>query len=459
MMETASSAAIAAPERARRDRDLSSCVWDGVSFSVMVGMGEAYVPAFALAMGLGEVVAGLIATLPMLAGALFQLVTPLAVRVLRSYRIWVVACACMQALSFLPLIAGALNGSIGLGWVAFATVSYWSFGMATNPAWNAWVTSLVPAAVRARFFAKRTRAAQAALFVAITSAGLLLHWGKSHGGTLRLFALLFGAALVARLVSALFLSRQSEAPNLAAGHRTLPPGAILHSVRAAGSARVLAYLLGMQAAVNVASSFFTSYMLGPLRLSYLEFMTLTAAAFAARILVMPLLGRVVQRRGTGLILWWGACGIVPLPVLWLVSNDFTYLLVLQVFAGSAWAALEFATLLSFFEHIADSDRASVLSAFNLANASAVALGALVGSQLHGGIEGSAESYFWLFVVSSAGRLAMLGVLRGTPTVKHAVELQLRTLAVRPSAGAVERPILATVGKNPDAAEEQPSERG
>ena len=49
--------------------------------------------------------------------------------------------------------------------------------------------------------------------------------------------------------------------------------------------------------------------------------------------------------------------------------------------GTAWAALEFATMLSFFEGIADRDRARVLSAFNLANASAVAIGALVGSQI------------------------------------------------------------------------------
>ena len=28
-------------------------------------------------------------------------------------------------------------------WIAFATVVYWGSGMATGPAWNAWVTSLV----------------------------------------------------------------------------------------------------------------------------------------------------------------------------------------------------------------------------------------------------------------------------------------------------------------------------
>ena len=62
----------------------------------MVGLGETYIPAFVLAAGLGEVAAGLIATLPPLAGAVFQLVTPLAVRHLHSYRRWVVACAALQ---------------------------------------------------------------------------------------------------------------------------------------------------------------------------------------------------------------------------------------------------------------------------------------------------------------------------------------------------------------------------
>jgi MFS family permease len=186
-----------------------------------------------------------------------------------------------------------------------------------------------------------------------------------------------------------------RAPGLATAHRALGPKAILASVREAQSGRVLAYLLGMQAAVNVAAPFFTPYMLGPLALSYVEFMSLTAAAFLARVLVLPFLGRIAQRRGTRAILWWGAMGIVPLPVLWLVSHDFAYLLALQIFAGSAWDALELATLLSFFEGIK--------------------------------------------------------VLRGTQPATRLFAMRLRTLAVRPSAGAIERPILASVGSEAPAA--------
>ena len=436
------------PRRSTESRDLRAITADGVSFSTMVGLGEAYVPAFVLAVGLGELVAGMIATLPMLAGALFQLVTPRAVRRLRSYRRWVVACAVLQALSFVPLVAGAWAGRIGLVWVCAATVGYWAFGMATGPAWNAWVTSLVPPETRTRFFARRTRAGHAALLAAIMAGGLALEWGRIRDQELALFAVLFAAAIGARLLSASYLARQSEAPGLATRHRTLRPRGVLEAIRSAGSGGVLAYLLLMQVGVNVATPFFTPYMLGPLGLGYAEFMALTAAALLARVLVMPWLGHVAHRHGTRRVLLIGALGIVPLPSLWLVSHAFAYLLALQLCAGVAWAALEFATMLSFFEGIDERDRASVLSGFNLANALAVALGTLVGAALFTRLAGTPEAYAVLFAISTVGRLAAVGILHRATVAREVLEWSFRTLAVRPSLGAVERPILASVSAEP-----------
>ena len=433
------------PVTPQQQRDLRSITADGVFFSAMVGLGETYVPAFALAVGLGAVIAGLVSTVPMLIGAFLQLVTPLAVRRLRSYRRWVVLCACLQALSLLPLVVGASGGGIGLGWIAAATVAYWAFGMATGPAWNAWVTSLVSVDVRARFFARRSRLSHIALFATLSAGGLALEWGRRRDAELALFAALFALALLARLVSARFLWRQSEAPGLADAHRALAPREIVSAIRSAHSGRVLLYLVCMQAVVHVAAPYFTPYMLGPLALSYVGFMALTGAAFLARVAVLPLLGRLAHARGTRVVLGCGALGIVPLPLLWLVSHDFTYLLILQLWSGAAWAALEFATMLSFFEGIDERDRASVLSAFNVANAAAVAVGALAGGALFSWMEGGPEAYALLFALSVAGRIAVLRLLRGTEVARHVLDLRFRTLAVRPSAGAVERPILATVG--------------
>ena len=434
------------------ERDLRAMTADGVAFSAMVGLGESYVPAFALAVGLGEVVAGLVATVPMLAGACLQMVTPMAVRRLGSYRRWVVLCARLQALSFAPLIIGAAMGRIGLLWVGVAAVGYWTFGMSTSPAWNAWVTSLVPLGMRAGFFARRARAAQAALLGGLVVGGLALEHGRSHGVELTVFALLFAAAMTSRLVSSGFLAAQSEAPGLAASHRSPGAGDIWERLRETGSARVLTYLLAMNAATHLAAPYFTPYMLGPLDLSYGLFMTLIAASFASRVAVLPLLGRLAHHRGARSLLWLGGVGIIPLPLLWLVSHDFYYLLALQLFAGVAWGSIELATTLSFFEGIPEGDRASVLSVFNLANAAAIAVGALAGAQLFTWLDGSAAGYAWLFAVSSAGRLLTLALLRRTPVAERVPEgLRLRTLAVRPSGVAVQRPILASVsGESPEA---------
>ncbi|MEZ6106012.1 MAG: hypothetical protein R3B96_07835 [Pirellulaceae bacterium] len=65
-------------------RNLWACCADGGAFSVMVGIGETYVPAFVLALGLGQVSAALVATLPILAGGVLQMFAPRILHRLRS---------------------------------------------------------------------------------------------------------------------------------------------------------------------------------------------------------------------------------------------------------------------------------------------------------------------------------------------------------------------------------------
>jgi MFS family permease len=430
---------------ATQRRDLRAIYSDGVAFSVMVGVGETYVPAFALAAGLGEVTAGLVATLPMLAGAALQLVTPSGVALLGSYRRWVVSCAVVQALSFVPLVVGAIRTGISEAWLFAAMAAYWGAGMATSPAWNAWVGALVPHERRAHFFARRSRLSHGALLLAILAAGAVLEGGEEARGPLAAFALLFALAALARLASATFLARQSEPPGLASNQRRLSAQGVWVVLRGTDARSVLLYLLAMQAAVQLCSPYFTPYMLGPLELSYGRYMVLVAAAFVSRIALLPALGHWAHARGSRALFRLGAVGIVPLPSLWLVSDDFVYLLCLQLVAGLAWAALELATLLSFFETLEERDRSSVLTAFNFANTLAIAIGALVGALAFRAFDSAPAVYPLLFLGSSIARLLVLLLLPKPSPATHAPEeVTLRTLAVRPSAGAIQRPVLPTL---------------
>jgi MFS family permease len=423
--------------------DLRAMLGDGIAFSFMVGIGESFVAPFALALGFGDVTAGLIATVPMLAGALLQLVTPAAVHWLGSHKRWVVLCAALQAASFLPLVAGALAGGMAVELLYLTVSLYWALGMATSPAWNTWAETLVPPAIRAGYFARRARWAQAALLVGLATGGLLLHLGTQRGVAVGSYAVVFGAALVARGISARFLGLQSEPKPVPLGDTRISPRAIRQHVRSGGHGRLLAYLLVLQSSVWIAAPYFAPYMLGPLGLDYRTFAVLTATAFLARIIALPALGRAAPRDGTRRVLWLGSLGIVPLPALWLVSDSVAWLLCLQLFAGMSWAAFELATLLSFFEHIPPRARTSVLSVYNLAYALAIVAGAVVGGAVLELGSHAGPSYGVLLLLSTIARLASLAMLRGVPDVVPPVAQPpaLRTLSVRPSAGALQRPVL------------------
>jgi MFS family permease len=392
-------------------RDLRAIIGDGVAFSVMVGTGESYIPAFALAAGLGEITAGLVATLPMLVGAAFQLVTPAAVRRLGSQRRWVVFCASAQAASFAPLLIAALAGRLSRSVLFFSAALYWGFGMATGAAWNTWMTQIVPRRVRSRFFAVRARWSQVAVLAGLIAGGASLQIWADAQRPLLLFAALFGIALLSRAVSARFLASQSEPAGAVPDSMRISPTAFWATFRDPAHGRLLLYLIGTTMVVNVSAPYFTPFMLGPLELSYGEYAVLTGIAFVARIAAMPALGSLAHRAGSQRLLWIAGLGIVPLPAMWLITQHFAWLLVVQVLAGIAWGAFELATLLVFFDHIPDHQRTSVLSMFNLANALAVVIGAGVGSLLFRSFGPELAGYFVLFVVSSCLRVAGLLWLR------------------------------------------------
>ncbi|MCA9064559.1 MAG: MFS transporter, partial [Planctomycetaceae bacterium] len=242
-------------------RNLFAMNADGFCFSVMVGIGETYLPAFVLARGMGELTAALIATVPMLLGSLLQLAAPLILQRVRSYRLFVVGSASLQASSLLVLMLMALADHVP-AWAVFipATV-YWAAGLATGPAWNTWVEQLVPHRIRSGFFARRSRLSHIGVLTGLISGGLMLRWSASMDNTIGIFALMFAIGSGGRFVSALMLARQTQA-YVSRRSRRMPPAdeispigrfqEVLRVIRHPGSAgRLVLFLMAMQTAVYV----------------------------------------------------------------------------------------------------------------------------------------------------------------------------------------------------------------
>lgn len=435
-------------------RDLRAIVGDGIAYSAMVGLGETYVAAFALALGMGDVIAALISTLPVLVGAVLQLAGPAIVRRAGSHKRWVIACASAQVLAHLPLVIGALVGRLPRGLLFAAVALHWAAAFSAGTAWNSWMVALVPARLRARYFARRARLTQGALFLSLVGGGALLHASASAGHALGGFAAVFSLAMLARVVSAAMIARQTDvAPSAGpAGSERLRDAAL--ALTRSQAMPLLAFLLCAQLASHVASPFFTPYMLERLQLSYGEYVGLTAASFLARMAVLPILGRVAQRQGARALLRLGAICIVPLPILWNVSDQLPYLFAVQLFAGTAWSAWELSVMLLFFEALDREARLGLLALYNLGNALCMLGGSLIGAWIlrNGGADGSA--YHVVFAASTLARLAALPLLLRVPRLDvRRAPIPTRQVAVRPSLGAIQPPVVAAVPRRQRGAPE------
>jgi MFS family permease len=201
----------------------------------------------------------------------------------------------------------------------------------------------------------------------------------------------------------------------------------------------------VQAAVQVAGPFFTPYMLGQLAFSYGEYLLVIATAFAAKAASLPMIGLLAHRFGAQRVLYASGVGIVPLSALWILSDSLGYLLVLQLLAGVIWAAYELATFLLLFEKIDESERTSVLTMFNLANALAMVGGALVGAALLAAQELGGAAYHVVFGCSAAARVVtLLFLIRLGRVTAEAAQIATRPLGARPNTGSIDAPIVVSL---------------
>lgn len=412
---------------------------------MMVGLGETYLPAFVLAIGLGELIAGLIGSVPLVVGGLLQMVSPRAVRWLGSHKRWVVMCAAVQACMFLPLIAAACRGSINTGTVLLIASIYWGASLATGPAWNTWIGTLVPVRVRPRFFAARTRISQACVFCGFLVSGLLLQWASQRDFVLESFAILFGIAGLCRVVSVVMLACQSEPIPIPPKMQPHPYRRLFRELADGPGGRLLVFLVAVQAAVQISGPYFTPFMFKNLHHSYAEYVTLIAVAFLARILALPALGRLAHRMGAMRLLWLGAIGITPVSACWVFSQNFYWLLSTQIFSGVVWAAYELAFFLLFFESIPEEERTSLLTLFNLINTAAWVTGSLIGGAILYLMDTSFAGYLTLFALSSVARCGALWLLFRIPSMEVLSDtIGLRTIAVRPTGANLDAPVLPSM---------------
>ncbi|MFM7118662.1 MAG: MFS transporter [Gammaproteobacteria bacterium] len=355
---------------------------DGMFYSAMIGSAESYFTAFAVLLKAGAGQIALLASLPPLLGALTQLTSDGFGRLLRRRRAVIVFGALLQAAVLLPLaLLPLVLPDLAVPLLIACAVVYFAGPNLGSPQWGSLMGDLVPESHRGRFFARRTRVSSLAHFTALIVAGLLLEGfdalGQAYGGFVAIFTLAIGM----RLASAWHLHQMYDPPAQRPVDRPFWRDELRHGLGSTGMLPFTLFFASMQFAVAIASPFFALYMLRDLQWSYVAFMFNTAMSVCVQFLTLKRWGRLSDLYGNRLILVTTGSLIPLMPIAWLLSPNYVYLLGVQAVSGALWAGFTLGASNFLFDVTPRDRRTNLMAVHNVIAASAVFLGAVLGGWL------------------------------------------------------------------------------
>jgi MFS family permease len=376
--------------------------------------GGAVLTAWALHLGCGPLMVGILGALPFLSQVV-QLPSAWASSIFGARPTCITAVGLSRQvllpLTLLPLL-DLTQDTQRTVLVAVALASA-VLGVVGNNAWVTWMGDLVPRRIRGRYFGRRTALSTLGGTLASLAAGLLLDVARSSGHALALLAL--GACASGAITSWLMI-RQARA---VAAPETAPPAritwaALVEPLSCPTARRYLAYQAVWNSAIGISSAYYALHMLENLNMGYALIALHGAATATVRILIGPLWGRAMDRVGARPVLLFCSFGISLIPLYWLFPTaDFLWPLVLEVVTSATlWSGHALAVFNLPLQVTPKKGRSFYLATFSMVGGLAFTAAAFTGGAMLEWLPRSftvaGHSMFGvqvLFVISSVARLA------------------------------------------------------
>lgn len=369
-----------APKDKRSDKSLRYSIRDGVFASMMTGFTADYFTPFLLVLGGTVKHVGILNALPNLFASIIQLKSPAFTEKFKSRKKVIDIFVLLQALLMLPMAISFLFGSFRVAvFIAIVTL-FTSVGAVVAPAWGSLMADLVRDDKRGEYFGWRSRilgfvnigASCAAGFILHETESKLLFWG---------FTIVFGLALVFRLISWYYLKKMHE-PKLE--HREEDYFSIFDFVahaKTSNFARFVFFVAVTKFCVNIASPFFAVFMLRDLKFGYLTYTLITLAATLAMNFSVKRWGMHADKIGNLKVVKLTSKLVAFIPLLWLVNQNPYFLFFAQAFSGFAWAGFNLSASNFIYDSTTPGKRTRCISYFNFFNGVSLCLGALIGGYL------------------------------------------------------------------------------
>jgi len=361
-------------------KSLKYSIVDGSAYSAMLGLTQDYIVPFALALKATVLQVGLLSSIPNLTMALSQLGAPRLAERAGSRKRLILPVVFLHALMWVPiLLIPHLFPGEKIWWlIGFLTLST-VLGSLGNPAWGSMMADLVPEKMRGRYFGFRGKICGLVTLVFFFVGGATLHFSTAN--IFLGFSLLFGAAMVFRLISWYLLSKMHEPALSNEKTEHYSTQGILKDLGSSNLGRFIIGVSLMNFATNLAGPFFAVYMLRDLKLDYLTYVAIIATATMGNLTFMTFWGRRADRAGNIKVLKVTSVLVPLIPLLWIGSHQLYYLVPVQILSGFAWAGFNLASANFVYDASAPEGRMRYIAVFNAMNGSAICLGALLGGCL------------------------------------------------------------------------------
>jgi MFS family permease len=212
--------------------------------------------------------------------------------------------------------------------------------------------------------------------------------------------------MIARLSSSLFLGKSYEPEYKPKEEHKFSFIAFLKQARFRNYGLFVIFLTLMNFSVFLAAPYFVAYMLYDLKLTYVAYMILIAAAFMAKYVALPVWGKLSDKYGTKKILSLTGYIMPVIPVLWLFSINYYYLIFIQLISGVLWAGFELSSFNFIFDTTTPEKRARCVSYYNAINGVMIFLGATAGSLIIRYNNVFWTKYYLVFLLSGLFRFAV-----------------------------------------------------
>lgn len=368
-------------EKQAVERSLDASIKDGTAFAVMTGLGDAsYVAACALFLGASESAVALLVTIPVFLGACAQLLAPILIERTGRRKLLFVVGSSLQAAAWVPMLLAPLVGRPYGFWLLLGgfVLSFASVHVGV-PAWTSVMGDLVPPASRGRFFGRRSALALTMQLAAMIVAGIgLAVYERARHEALG-FAVVFGGALAARILSVYYLTRMAEPPLTHRPEDRFTLWQFLRRLPKSNFARFAVFVACLNFSAHFAGCLFVPYWRRTLGYDYVEYMVAVSAVILVQIPALPLWGRASDRFGNKRVVVAASIGIAVLPLLWLISGHVAWAVFLQMWSGFCWSGFNQSVSNFLLDAVTPGKRARCTAYFNLLLNAGVLFGGLAGS--------------------------------------------------------------------------------